>query len=176
MVIYVLALLIVCVNFPSTYERLPCGGSGPGTSPRLNLTICLSILSIGIASVFAGSRVLTGLAATGLAPRIFAYVDESSRPLFSFISVLMFGSFVNLAPNAMGDKVFNAVWPLGRQPASAGERGQGFFLAYLAAILFFRLCGYLKTRTLPYRTHDIDPDVGLLFFFAAAKTDIASTY
>ncbi|GEM08302.1 hypothetical protein Rt10032_c05g2319 [Rhodotorula toruloides] len=76
-------------------------------SSQLNLTICLSILSIGIASVFAGSRVLTGLAATGLAPRIFAYVDESSRPLFSFISVLMFGSFVNLAPNAMGDKVFN---------------------------------------------------------------------
>lgn len=39
----------------------------------VNATICVSVLSIGLSCVYAGSRTLTALAETGYAPRIFAY-------------------------------------------------------------------------------------------------------
>lgn len=57
----------------------------------INATICISVLSIGLSCVYAGSRVLTALAETGFAPRCFAYVDKSGRPLWSVLFVLGFG-------------------------------------------------------------------------------------
>jgi amino acid transporter len=84
-------------------------------SDLVNITICISVLSIGLSCVYAGSRTLTALAETGYAPRIFAYVDKSSRPLWSVIAILAFGplAYVNcIAPNAetgikVGDTVFD---------------------------------------------------------------------
>lgn len=71
----------------------------------VNATICVSVLSIGLSCVYAGSRTLTALAETGYAPRIFTYVDKSSRPLFSVIAVLLFApiGYVNVV--AVGDTV-----------------------------------------------------------------------
>ena len=43
-------------------------------SQLVNITICISVLSIGLSCVFAGSRTLTALAETGFAPKIFTYV------------------------------------------------------------------------------------------------------
>jgi amino acid transporter len=64
----------------------------------VNATICISVLSIGLSSVYAGSRTLTALAETGYAPKIFAYVDKSSRPLWSVLVVLSFAplAYVNV--------------------------------------------------------------------------------
>jgi yeast amino acid transporter len=42
-------------------------------SDFVNATICISVLSIGLSSVYAGSRTLTALAETGYAPKIFTY-------------------------------------------------------------------------------------------------------
>lgn len=72
-------------------------------------------MSIGLSCVYAGSRTLTALAETGYAPKIFAYVDKSSRPLWSVVAILAFGAlaYVNcVAPNAetgvkVGDTVFD---------------------------------------------------------------------
>lgn len=60
-----------------------------------------------MACVYAGSRTLTALAETGYAPKIFAYVDKSGRPLFSLIFIIAFGpiAYVNLAD--VGNQVFN---------------------------------------------------------------------
>lgn len=73
----------------------------------INVVICISVLSIGLSCVYAGSRTLTALAETGFAPSIFAYVDKSSRPLFSVIAGLCLAplAYINLAPD--GERVFN---------------------------------------------------------------------
>lgn len=77
----------------------------------VNATICVSVLSIGLSCVYAGSRTLSALAETGYAPKIFAYVDKSSRPLFSVIAILAFGvlAYVNDAEN--GDIVCEFDFP-----------------------------------------------------------------
>ncbi|EEB94715.1 hypothetical protein MPER_06427, partial [Moniliophthora perniciosa FA553] len=87
---------------PYTEERLLGGGGAdaspfvialdrakiPGLNHLVNVTICISVLSIGLSSIYAGSRTLTALAENGFAPRIFTYVDKSSRPLFSVLLFL----------------------------------------------------------------------------------------
>lgn len=64
----------------------------------VNVTICISVLSIGLSCVYAGSRTLTALAETGYAPKLFTYVDKSSRPLFSVIAILAFAplAYINV--------------------------------------------------------------------------------
>ncbi|KAK4055517.1 Amino acid permease [Microbotryomycetes sp. JL201] len=116
--IYVSSLLIIGLNIPWNDERL-LNGSGAGTSPfvimvdragipglnhLINATICVSVLSIGLSCVYAGSRVLTALAETGFAPKCFTYVDKSGRPLWSVLVLLAFGpiAYVDVAPSARG--------------------------------------------------------------------------
>ncbi|KAF5353980.1 hypothetical protein D9756_006930 [Leucocoprinus leucothites] len=120
-IIYVTSLTIIGLLLPYTEDRLTAG-SGAGASPfvialdyakinglnhLLNVTVCISVLSIGLSCVYAGSRTLTALAETGYAPRIFAYVDKSSRPLWSVVAILLFAplAYINLAPQ--GEVIFN---------------------------------------------------------------------
>lgn len=58
----------------------------------MNAAICVSVMSIGMASVYAGSRVLTALAETGFAPKCFAMVDKAGRPLWSVVFNLLWGA------------------------------------------------------------------------------------
>ncbi|KAF9044928.1 APC amino acid permease [Panaeolus papilionaceus] len=122
--IYVTSLLIIGLLIPYNDGRLygaPDSVGGAAASPFVitmdnagikglnhfvNITICIAVLSIGLACVYAGSRTLTALAETGYAPKIFTYVDKSSRPLYSVIAMLMFGvlAYVNVA--AQGGLVF----------------------------------------------------------------------
>ncbi|GAA6058880.1 hypothetical protein JCM10212_002824 [Sporobolomyces blumeae] len=121
-IIYLSSLVIIGMNLPYNDPRLLGGGDGAGTSPfvimaeraglngldsYLNVVICISVLSIGLSCVYGGSRVLTALAETGYAPKIFTYVDKSGRPLYSVIVVLLFGpiAYVNCA--SAGAVVFN---------------------------------------------------------------------
>jgi amino acid permease len=39
----------------------------------LNVVICISVISVGISCVYAGSRTLTALAETGYAPKVFTF-------------------------------------------------------------------------------------------------------
>jgi len=92
------------------------------TQDLINATICVSVLSIGLSCVYAGSRTLTALAETGYAPKIFAYgmlgglflyqiltrscaVDKSSRPLFSVLAILLFAPIAYVNVVAVGDDV-----------------------------------------------------------------------
>merc|ERR1712093_207419 len=124
--IYITSLTIIGLNLPYNQETLLGGSDGAGTSPfvimanlaglngldhLINITICISVLSIGLSCVYAGSRVLTAMAETGFAPKIFTYVDKSGRPLFSVIAVLMFGPIAYVNVVSAGDTVFN--WLLG---------------------------------------------------------------
>jgi len=120
-IIYLSSLLIIGLNVPANQERLLGGADGAGTSPFvimaslaglsgldsfLNIVICISVLSIGLSCVYAGSRVLTALAETGYAPKVFTYVDKSGRPLWSVIAVLAFGPIAYVNVVSAGDTVF----------------------------------------------------------------------
>ncbi|KAH0578859.1 hypothetical protein H2248_003051 [Termitomyces sp. 'cryptogamus'] len=119
-IIYVTSLLIIGLLVPYDEPRL-LGGSGAAASPFVialdharikglnhfvNATICISVLSIGLSSVYAGSRTLTALAETGYAPKIFAYVDKSSRPLWSVVATLLFAPLAYINVAAAGNIVF----------------------------------------------------------------------
>jgi len=106
-VIYILSLLMIGLLLPyndpfllyasggtaaaSPFVRVLDRAHIPGINHLINVTICISVLSIGLSSVFGGSRTLTALAETGYAPKIFAYVDKSGRPLWSVVFILLFG-------------------------------------------------------------------------------------
>lgn len=55
--------------------------------------------------VYAGSRTLTALAETGYAPKIFTYVDKSSRPLWSLCAILIWAPLAYVKVVSAGDDV-----------------------------------------------------------------------
>lgn len=59
-------------------------------SHLLNATITISVLSIGMSCVYAGSRTLMALAEQGYAPKFFATVDKAGRPTWATIFILAF--------------------------------------------------------------------------------------
>ncbi|KAK1230652.1 Amino-acid permease inda1 [Marasmius sp. AFHP31] len=120
-IIYIVSLTIVGLMVPWNDNRLLGGGGAaaspfvialdrakiPGLNHLVNATICVSVLSIGLSSIYAGSRTLTALAETGYAPKAFTYVDKSSRPLYSTIFLIACGpiAYVTVAKN--GATVFD---------------------------------------------------------------------
>ena len=78
-----------------------------GYDSFMNFIILISVVSIGNSGVYGGSRTLTALAEQGYAPKFFAYIDKSGRPLWSTLAILLFGclGYVNL--NASGPVVFD---------------------------------------------------------------------
>jgi yeast amino acid transporter len=75
----------------------------PGFDSFMNTVILVSIVSIGVSCVYAGSRTITSLAQQGYAPQIFAYIDRSGRPLFSVLLLLACGpiAYIGLASSGM---------------------------------------------------------------------------
>ncbi|KAI6780344.1 Amino-acid permease-like protein [Emericellopsis cladophorae] len=73
----------------------------------MNVTILVSVLSLGVSSVYGGSRTLTALAQQGYAPKIFTYIDKSGRPLYSVIIVSVCGALAYINLSANGVTVFN---------------------------------------------------------------------
>ncbi|KAF8647298.1 hypothetical protein AX16_006816 [Volvariella volvacea WC 439] len=119
-VIYVTSLTIIGLLIPWNEPRLTAGG-GAAASPFVialdnakirglnhfvNITICISVLSIGLSCVYAGSRTLTALAETGYAPKIFTYVDKASRPLPSLLAIMAFAPLAYVNVIEAGDDVF----------------------------------------------------------------------
>ncbi|KAF9456227.1 APC amino acid permease [Collybia nuda] len=137
--IYVTSLTVIGLLVSWDDPRL-LGGGGAAASPFVialdnakiyglnhfvNATICVSVLSIGLSAVYAGSRTLTALAETGYAPKIFAYVDKSSRPLWSVLVVLSFAPLAYVNVVATGYTIFT--WLL----ASSG---------FSALVAWFAIC------------------------------------
>ncbi|KAH8919227.1 amino-acid permease inda1 [Atractiella rhizophila] len=74
-----------------------------GLPSVVNVVICLSVLSIAMSCVFAGSRTLQGLGHQGYAPSIFTYVDKAGRPLVAVTTIIVFGplAYVSLAKKGL---------------------------------------------------------------------------
>ncbi|KAF1974070.1 amino-acid permease inda1 [Bimuria novae-zelandiae CBS 107.79] len=120
---YILGLLFVGLLVRSDDPRLLGSGSGDtksspfviaakdaglnGFDDFMNVVILISVISIGVSGVYGGSRTLTALAEQGYAPKIFAYIDRSGRPLFSVGIILLMGSLAYMNLAASGETVFN---------------------------------------------------------------------
>jgi amino acid transporter len=78
-----------------------------GYDSFMNFIILISVVSIGNSGVYGGSRTLTALAEQGYAPKFFAYIDRSGRPLFSTIAILLFGCLGYITLSASGPVVFD---------------------------------------------------------------------
>lgn len=121
---YIVGLTLVGLLVSSTDERL-LNASNPyaeGVSPFvlagldaglrgfdsfMNVVILVSVLSLGVSCVYGGSRTLTALAEQGYAPKIFAYIDRSGRPLASVALCLAFGALAYIVLASSGQLVFN---------------------------------------------------------------------
>ncbi|KAL0576415.1 Amino-acid permease inda1 [Marasmius crinis-equi] len=118
--IYVTSLLFIGLLVPYTEPRL-FGASDASASPfvivldnakikglnhLVNATICVSVMSIAISCVYAGSRTLTALAETKFAPSIFTYIDKSSRPLWSLVATIAWAPIAYVGVSSSSDEVF----------------------------------------------------------------------
>lgn len=120
---YILGLFFVGLLISSADERLLganpyADGSSPfvltgkdagliGFDHFMNVTILVSVLSLGVSCVYGGSRTLTALAQQGYAPKIFTYVDKSGRPLPSVLVIIACGALGFLNLNTDAAEVFN---------------------------------------------------------------------
>jgi len=120
--IYIMSLLFIGLLIRYDDENLIGGSYDANTSPfvrvfkvanvqgmdhLLNVTITISVLSIGMSCVYAGSRTLMALAEQGYAPRFFATVDKAGRPLWATVFILAFFpiAYANVAD--VGTQIFD---------------------------------------------------------------------
>ncbi|KAM5349630.1 hypothetical protein ACJ41O_006135 [Fusarium nematophilum] len=119
---YIVGLLLVGLLVSSDDKRLLNAGSDdPSASPFviaianaklhgydsfMNVIILVSVLSIGVSCVYGGSRTLVALAQQGYAPKLFAYIDKSGRPLPAVVSIILIGFLGYLSVHGKSDTVF----------------------------------------------------------------------
>lgn len=121
-IIYVLSLLFVGLLVPYDDPRLVGGSYDANTSPfvlvfvragvpglphLINATITVSVLSIGMSCVYAGSRTLLALAEQGYAPKVFTYVDKAGRPLWAVLFIIAFFPIAYANCADVGTKIFD---------------------------------------------------------------------
>ncbi|CAO1612739.1 unnamed protein product [Sympodiomycopsis kandeliae] len=121
---YILALLFVGLLVRSDDPRLFGAGNFIDTTASpfvivavdaglkgfdsfLNVVILVSVLSIGNAGVFGGSRTLCALAEQGYAPKIFSYIDRAGRPLFATIVFIAMGAIAYVGVTPSGVQIFD---------------------------------------------------------------------
>jgi len=121
--VFIISLLFVGLMVRSDDPRLLGGSYDANTSPfvltfvdagvaglphLVNATITVSVLSIGMSCVYAGSRTLMALAEQGYAPKILTYVDKAGRPSFAVLFIIAFSpiAYANCAPD-IGTQIFN---------------------------------------------------------------------
>ncbi|KAI1629104.1 amino-acid permease [Exophiala viscosa] len=73
-----------------------------------NAMILISVMSVANSCTFASTRTFQALAANGMGPKIFAYVDKKGRPMVVILLQLLFGclAFINLDKSG-GGNIFN---------------------------------------------------------------------
>ncbi|KAK4506335.1 hypothetical protein PRZ48_000065 [Zasmidium cellare] len=121
---YILTLFLIGICLPATsplYAENATGGESRHSPfvltikaanikvlPSIfNAVILISVMSVANSSTFGFTRTAQALAANGMGPKVFAYVDRKGRPLATTVAQLLFGclAFINLAKK--GGTVFN---------------------------------------------------------------------
>jgi len=161
--IYIMSLLFIGLLVRSDDQNLIGGSYDANTSPfvrvyvlanvsgldnLLNATITVSVLSIGMSCVYAGSRTLMALAEQGYAPRFFATVDKAGRPIWSVVFILAWYplAYANLAN--IGTDLFN--WLLALSGLSTIITWLSINVAYLRFRAAWKAQGH-SVDELPFR-------------------------
>lgn len=91
----------------SPFVLAPLDAGLHGYDSFMNVVILVSVVSIGVSSVYGGSRTLTALSQQGYAPKIFSYIDRSGRPLPAVALNLAFGGLAYIVLASEGSVVFD---------------------------------------------------------------------
>ncbi|KAL6937946.1 glyceraldehyde-3-phosphate dehydrogenase 1 [Hanseniaspora osmophila] len=80
-----------------------------GLPSVVNVVICIAVLSVGNADIFATSRILVALTEMGHIPRWcnFDYIDRQGRPLIALIVTSLFGCIAFVAESNKEGEVFD---------------------------------------------------------------------
>ncbi|KAK4941165.1 hypothetical protein LTR10_018838 [Elasticomyces elasticus] len=122
-IFYIVNLFIVGLIVPANSPLYQSEGSESRHSPFViaielagikalpsifNAMILISVMSVANSCTFASTRTFQALAANGMGPKIFAYVDKKGRPVTVIILQLLFGclAFLNLDTSG-GGNIFN---------------------------------------------------------------------
>lgn len=119
---YIVSLILVGMLVPYNDPNLSKGDGTARYSPFviaiknagikglpsiMNVVIMIAVLSVGNSSVFGSSRTLAALAAAGMAPKIFNYIDKKGRPLFGIILQAIFGLICFVSASGKQGVAFN---------------------------------------------------------------------
>lgn len=77
-----------------------------GLPSVMNAVILVSVMSVGNSAVYGGSRTIAALAAQGLAPSCFNYIDRMGRPIFGIALNSTFGALAYLVASKDEATVF----------------------------------------------------------------------
>ncbi|EMG45757.1 Lysine/arginine permease [Candida maltosa Xu316] len=163
LVFYVLCILFIGLLVPYNDPKLTQDGGYTRNSPFIiaiensgtkvlpdifNAVIVTTIISAANSNVYSGSRILYGLAQSGVAPRFFLRTTKGGVPYFAVLFTAAFGALGYLATSNQGNKAFT--WLL-NITATAGLIAWGFI-----SVSHIRFMQVLKRRgisrdTLPYK-------------------------
>ncbi|SCU91623.1 LAFA_0F04852g1_1 [Lachancea sp. 'fantastica'] len=88
------------------------GSMGVKASDFMNTVILIAVLSVCNSCVYAASRVIQALGASGQIPRICGYIDQSGRPLVGIAICGVFGLLGFLVASDKQDEVFTWLFAL----------------------------------------------------------------
>ncbi|KAG7665643.1 uncharacterized protein J8A68_000849 [[Candida] subhashii] len=154
LIFYVLCILFLGLLVPYDDPKLTNGGytstspfivaminSGTKILPDIfNAVILATIISAGNSNVYSGSRILYGLAQSGVAPKFFTKLNRGGVPYISVLFTAAFGALGYLACSETGNQAFN--WLL-NITATAGLIAWGWI-----AYTHIRFMNILKSRNI----------------------------
>ncbi|KAK6458291.1 arginine permease [Scheffersomyces xylosifermentans] len=122
LIFYVLCMFFIGLLVPFNDPGLSANGSYTASSPFIvaiqncgtkglpdlyNAVILITIISAGNSNVYCGSRILYGLAQSGVAPKFFKRTTKQGVPWVAVIFTAAFGSLGFLATSDQGNNAFN---------------------------------------------------------------------
>ncbi|KAG2733453.1 hypothetical protein G9P44_002978 [Scheffersomyces stipitis] len=155
LVFYVLCMLFIGLLVPYDDPKLSANGSYTASSPFIvamqnsgtkvlpdvfNAVVLMTIVSAGNSNVYCGSRILYGLAQSGVAPKVFKKTTKQGVPYVSVIFTALFGLLGFLATSSRGNEAFN--WLL-NIIATSGMIAWGFI-----SYTHIRFMNVLKSRNI----------------------------
>jgi amino acid transporter len=114
-----------------------------------NAMILISVMSVANSCTFGSTRTFQALAANGMGPKIFAYIDRKGRPVTVVILQLLFGclAFINL-DTTNGGNIFN--WLLSLSGLSSFFIFGSIAVAHIRFRQAWKLAGH-STDEIPFK-------------------------
>ncbi|KAG7406697.1 General amino-acid permease GAP2 [Fusarium oxysporum f. sp. rapae] len=154
---YILSILLIGLLVPYNEPRLLGAryGSDAAASPFviaiemsgsdvlpdiMNAVILISLISVGNTAVYASSRTLAALAEQSLAPKMFAYIDRTGRPLVAIICCGLLGLLAFSANSKIHNEIFN--WLLAISGLSTLFTWSSICICHIRFRKAWRLSGY----------------------------------